>query len=200
MSSPWSRNAPPTQAVTLPPPPSPPQSPTAGMTTRPHRWPWVAAALLVVGLSIGTGSSITYIAIRDNKPSISASTSPQPTKKSTAPVPELTATQIAEAKNHLCQAFDLSVRGQGGQGGLRVEGQLNVPMVLRSLNSATVVQNALVPAVPQDVAAAAKSYVAATLDQTTAAMGNSPTSEVNHLTDLRNAAGNALLDACGIPR
>jgi len=73
-------------------------------------------------------------------------------------------------------------------------------MVLRALNSASVVQNALVPAVPSDIAAAARIYVSATLDQTTAAMGNTPTSEVNRLTDVRNDAMYSLLDACGLAR
>ena len=66
------------------------------------------------------------------------------------------------------------MRGQEGQGGFRVEGNLNVPMVLRAVNSAAAVQNALVPAVPPDVASAARKYISATLDVTTAAMGNTP--------------------------
>ena len=45
-------------------------------------------------------------------------------------------------------------------------------MVLRAMNSASAVQNALVPAVPPDVASAARKYISATLDTTTAAMGN----------------------------
>lgn len=193
MSSPWSRDAPPT-IVTLPPSILPP---TSGMVIRaPRRWPWALAALLVVaGLSAGVSFCAAYVAMGDNTKQAAPTRAPQPSA-----TPQFSTAEVAESKRHLCQAFDISVRGQGGQGGLRVDGQLNVPMVLRSLNSATAVQNALVPAVPRDVAAAAKSYVSATLDQTTAAMGNTPTSEVNRLTDLRNEAGNALLDACGIPR
>ena len=59
------------------------------------------------------------------------------------------------------------------------------------MNSASTVQNALVPAVPPDVSAAARKYISATLDLTTAAMGNTPTSEVNRLTDVRNDATSA---------
>jgi len=83
---------------------------------------------------------------------------------------------------------------------LRVGGQLNIPAVLRSLNSATAVQNAIVPALPEDVASAAKKYISTTLDQTTAAMGNASTSEGNRLTDIRNEATYSLLDTCGLPR
>ncbi|MBI2692758.1 MAG: hypothetical protein HYX30_00735 [Mycobacterium nebraskense] len=97
--------------------------------------------------------------------------------------------------------FDVSVRGQEGQGGVRVAGGgVNAPMVLRALNSASAVQNTLVPAVPPDVASAARKYIDTTLDQTTAAMGNMPTSEVNRLTDVRNDAINALVDVCGLSR
>ena len=42
--------------------------------------------------------------------------------------------------------------------------------------------------------------VEAALDQTTAAMGNTLTPDVNRLTDVRNDAINGLLDACGLPR
>ena len=75
-----------------------------------------------------------------------------------------------------------------------------MPMLLRALNSASAVQNALVPAVPPDVAAAARKYINSTLDVTTAAMGNTSTSEVNRLTDVDADAINGLVDACGLPR
>ncbi|GLB86126.1 hypothetical protein [Mycobacterium kiyosense] len=81
-----------------------------------------------------------------------------------------------------------------------MEGNLNIPVVLRALNSASVVENALIAAVPAEVSAPARSYISATLDQTTAAMGNTSTSEGNRLTDVRNDAMFSLLDACGLPR
>jgi hypothetical protein len=73
-------------------------------------------------------------------------------------------------------------------------------MVLRAVNSATAVQNALVRAVPPNVASAARKYISSTLDETTAAMGNTPTPEVNRLNDVRTDAIFALVDACGLPR
>jgi hypothetical protein len=73
-------------------------------------------------------------------------------------------------------------------------------MLLRAINSASAVQNALVPAVPPNVAAAAQKYISTTLDVTTAAMGNTSTSEVNRLTDADTAAINGLVDSCGLPR
>ncbi|WP_219818734.1 hypothetical protein [Mycobacterium kansasii] len=117
------------------------------------------------------------------------------------PAPQYNPADVAAAKAQLCQVFDVSVRGQEGQGGVRVAGGgVNTPIVLRALNSALAVQNMLVPAVPPDVALATRKYIQTTLDQTTAAMGNTPTSEVNRLTDVRNDAINALVDACGLPR
>jgi hypothetical protein len=73
-------------------------------------------------------------------------------------------------------------------------------VTLRAVNSATAVQNALAPAVPPDVASAARKYISTTLDTTTAVMGNPPASEVNRLTDLRNDATDSLLYVCGLPR
>jgi hypothetical protein len=52
-----------------------------------------------------------------------------------------------------------------------------------ALNSATAVQNALVPSIPADIASRARRYITTTLDQTTAAMGNTPTSDVNRSND-----------------
>lgn len=211
-SSPWSREASP--SVTLPAPPSPPP-PVPGPGPRapgtPHhvtrqqnngrRWAWAALALLVVvTVSGGVSAAITYAALngghsRSSSPAPSASAPSSPTA-----TPRFSAAETAAAKDHLCHVFDVSVRGQEGQGGLRVEGNLNIPVVLRALNSASVVENALIAAVPAEVSAPARSYISATLDQTTAAMGNTSTSEGNRLTDVRNDAMFSLLDACGLPR
>ena len=205
-SSPWSREAAP--SVTLPPPPPPPQAPPGPphhvqVPPRPTRgrfWVWVPLVLLlVVAVSGGVSAAITYFAL--NGARSSSTSTPPPAVAPTSPTtPRFSAAEAAAAKERVCQVFDVSVRGQQGQGGLRVEGVLNIPVVLRALNSASVVQNALVPAVPADITMAARSYLSATLDQTTAAMGNTSTSEGNRLTDIRNEAMYALLDACGLPR
>ncbi len=148
-----------------------------------------------MGVSAAVASALTMALRKDN-----VAAPPPPVPVSSSAAPQFSAADATAAKNHLCQVFDVSVRGQEGQGGLRVQGNLNMPVVVRALNSASAVQNTLVPAVPPDVAAAARKYVTATLDQTTAAMGNTPTSEGNRLTDVRNDAIEALLDVCGLPR
>ena len=221
-SSPWSKDAPstetlpppPAQPAPPPPPPPAPTSPPVGVPgpvgfrpSRPGRGPWLLvglALLLVVVVSAAVGSTVTYLAMRGDR---GASTSPSPAAQaptgspSSAPAaPQFSPADTAAAKDHLCQVFDVSVRGEQGKGGFRVEGNVNVPITLRSINSAFAVQNALVPAVPPDVASAARKYIGTTLDVTTAAMGNTPTPEVNRLTDISNDAINALLDACGLPR
>lgn len=206
-SSPWSREAAP--SVTLPPPPSPTHPPTGpphhlqpqSRKARGRSWPWATLALLIViAVSGGVSATVTYITLNSTRaPSSSAPPSTASPSTSTT-TPRFSAGEIANAKSNLCHVFDVSVRGQEGQGGLRVEGKVNVPIVLRSVNSAAVVQNALVPAVPADVAAAAKTYISTTLDATTAAMGNTTISELIRLNDVSNDATNAFLDVCGLPR
>lgn len=204
-SSPWSREASP--SVTLPPPPTqPPPGPSQPLQERPRQtqsrpWAWATLTLLLaVAVSASVSATITYVTL-NGAHSSSPSTLPTAAPPSSATAaPRFSAAESAAAKERVCHVFDVSVRGQEGQGGLRVEGKVNVPIVLRSVNSAAVVQNALVPAVPSDVAAAVRTYISTTLDATTAAMGNTPISELNRLNDVSNDATNALLDACGLPR
>ena len=217
-SSPWSRVGAP--SGTLSPPPAPPipaplpapaatAPPTGAPLTsvfpqglKPRRRGWLLVALglpLVIVASAATGSLVTFAAMR-NATHSAAQPSSAPSVALSAPTPQVSAADASAARDHLCKVFDTSVRGQEGQGGLREQGNLNLPVVLRALNSASAVQNALAPSVPPETATAARKYIGATLDQTTAAMGNTLTPEVNRLTDVRNDAINGLLDACGLPR
>lgn len=162
-----------------------------------HRrsWVWVVMALLLVA---GISVAVTIAVMRTTA---GTAAKPAASPSSAHTTPQFSAAEMTVAKQNLCQAFDVSVRGQEGQGGVRVAGgDVNTTMVLRAMNSAFVVQTALAPAVPPNVVAAAKKYIATTLDQTTAAMGNTPTSEVNRLTDVRNEAIYALVNVCGLPR
>jgi hypothetical protein len=212
-SSPWARAGSP--SVTLPPPPGPPPPAPTGTVppaavpfpsglpqapiSRRRLWPWaIVGLLLAIVVSAATGSLVTFAAMRNGTGSSAQASAASPT--STQAAPQYSSNDAAAAKAHLCQVFDVSVRGQQGKGGMRVEGNLNVPLVLRSVNSALAVQTALVPATPAEVASAARNYVQATLDLTTAAMGNTSTAEGNRLNDISNDAINALLDACGLPR
>jgi hypothetical protein len=219
-SSPWARQGspaatlpgpraqsmPPTPAQTLPPPQAAPQWPALGQPVPPHAPPRrpvsfgkISLTLLsaAVAAAVGSGTTLLWVAHeKQTAPTAPATSAPQ----SAMPTPQFSPKQINDAKTHLCQTFDVSVRGQQGQGGLRGEGNLNVPVTLRAVNSALAVQVALVPAVPADVAKAARNYAVTTLDATTAAMGNSPTSDVNRLTDVRNDALQDLIGVCGLPR
>lgn len=211
MSSPWARAAAP--SVTLPPAPaSPPTPPSTAPRAaapfpsgvpqglKPHRqvWPWITLGLLLaVVISAATGSIVTFAAMHNGTGSSQQSSSAVPTP--TPAAPQYSAADMATAKQNLCHIVDLST-GQKIEGGFRVEGNLNVPVTLKALNSASAVQNALVPAVPADVAAAARKYISTTLDVTTAAMGPVPATEINRLTDVSNEAMYALVDACGLPR
>jgi hypothetical protein len=81
-----------------------------------------------------------------------------------------------------------------------VNGEVNVQLVLRTVNSVVAVQNALTPAVPQDVRDAAQKYIDTSLALTTAATGNIPADELNRLTDESNDASYSFADACGLQR
>ena len=156
---------------------------------------WATLGLLLVAvISAAVGSIVTFAALHNAtaQPSAAAPTSP-PT------APQFSAADAAAAKQNLCHVFDASV-SQKGQGGFRVEGSLNMPVTLQAVTSAMAVHNALVPAVPTDVASAARRYITTTLDVATAAMGNTSINEINRLTTVSNGAVDALLDACGLPR
>lgn len=204
----WSKEAPP--SAILPPTPAGgphpqllgPLGPAERLREgRPNHAGSALRILVTVGVAAAVGSAVTYLITGGYASPPAAPQTVAVSPSPTPPTPQFSSTDVAGAKENLCHVFDVSVRGQEGQGGVRVAGGgVNAPMVLRALNSASAVQNTLVPAVPPDVASAARKYIDTTLDQTTAAMGNTPTSEVNRLTDVRNDAINALVDACGLPR
>jgi hypothetical protein len=163
-----------------PPFPAPPR--------REHRsGPWVvSAAALLIAASTGA-----YVVVTNTHDRVPAPPAP-------APVVQFSPAQVAAAKDNLCSAFDMALRGRHGHGGFRgADGQPNVPMVLRSVNSVLTVQDALDPALPADISARAKNYIKTTLSVTTAALGNETVDEVNNLTDANNEAGRAFADACG---
>lgn len=81
-----------------------------------------------------------------------------------------------------------------------MNGELNVPLVLRKVNSVVAVQNALTPAVPESLKAAVEKYVETSMDLTTAALGDTPIDELRQLTEVGNEATYALADECGVPR
>lgn len=201
--SPWSKEAPPS-AVLPPAPPGAPHrtaasaapgwTPNAGPPRRRYRAGAALRWIAVVGLSAGVASALTMAMNKEN-----AASPPVPPPSSSTPAPQVSAADAASAKQNLCHIVDLSV-GQKSEGGFRVQGNLNVPVILKAVNSVSAVQNALVPALPTDVAAAARRYISTTLDVTTAAMGTVPASEVNRLTDISNDAMYALVDTCGLPR
>jgi hypothetical protein len=94
--------------------------------------------------------------------------------------------------------FDASTSGQTSQGGLRLNGDPNTPLLLRKLTSVVAVESALTKA-PNDIADVARSYISANLDQMNAALGNASVDDINKLTSSANDATYALADACGLP-
>lgn len=149
---------------------------------------------MILIASIAATAAITYAVTRDGGPSATPSPTPQ------AEPPQFSTAEQAAAKDHVCQVFDDATRGSKSQGPMRVNGEPNLLVVVRSMNSATAVENALTPAVPADVAKGAREFVDAVVAATTGATNNMPTDDFNRLNSAANDATYALADLCGLPR
>ena len=165
-------------------------------SSRGHR-DWALVVFVVIVAAIVIAMAALHVAKREDnadnqiRPAASSATS-------TAP-PQYSPAEQAAAKSQVCQVFDHSTTGSDIQGAVRTHGQLNVPVVLRTVNSVVVVQNSLTPATPPDVAGAAKKYIDASLDLTSATFQGIPTSDLTRLNQAANAATDGLADACGLP-
>jgi len=155
-------------------------------TTRPwRRWAGLAAALAA---TIALSATATYTLTR-----------PAPREESAVTVP-VSDSDAAAARQRVCDVFVIATKGNTGRGGVVVNGELNVPNVLRGLNSAVALENALSPAVPGDLAATTRTYIARALDLSTAATAGEPIERLIDLTLASNEAGFDLADRCGVPR
>lgn len=207
MSTGTSAWAPPTGGV--PPQPTPPHNvppygwtpppgggapvPTqhGGTPRAPRMWLWALVTAVLMVIAIAAIAAITYAIAH----SAGTSTAAAPTPSE----PTYTAAQQAAAKQAVCSAFDVSSKGIASQGGARVDGQPNIPMLLRTLSGTVSMQNALVPATPADVAEPARRVVQTNLDLMNAALGQANINEVKAANDASNGAVDALLSACGLP-
>lgn len=181
-----------------PPPGPPPVIPGPGMTP-PHKpngsKRGLVALSAVAGLAavIAATAAITYSVTRQP---VASTGSTATSVAAAAAGPE----QQAAAKKRVCELFDAGTKGMAGKGGARVDGQVNVPVVLRMVNSASAVQSALTPEVPSDVDQAARAYVARTFDLTTEATGEGNIETLNRLNDEAIKAIDSLVGVCGLPR
>ncbi len=178
-----------------PPPPAggPPAPPQPGNARPPRLWLWALVTTIITVAAIAATAAITY-SITRSAPSSAAtpSAAPEPT------APTFTAAQRTDAKQAVCQAFDVSSKGMQTQGGARLDGQPNLPMLLRKLSGTVSIQNALVPATPADVAEPAQQVVKTNLDLMNAALGQANIDDVQKATDASNDAIDALVSACGL--
>ena len=158
----------------------------------PRRWGLVAVVVAVNVASIAAAAAIAYSVGRDSAPVKSGAPS------TVAASPNVSEADAAAAKDKVCHAVDAGERGAPGQGGVVVNGDLNMPFVVRKLNTIVAVQNSLSPAVPTDVSEAAKKYLATATDLTTAALGHASIDQLTQLTNTGNTALYAVLDTCGI--
>jgi hypothetical protein len=160
-------------------------------------WWLFGGFVIVVIAAIAATAAISYAIGQSN--SVPSSITSITTAAPATPTPQFSQADVAAAKQHICQVFDDSTKGQAGEAGFRTNaGTLNVPLAMRAVNSVVAVENALTPATPPDVVAAARKYIDTNLDVTTAALGKNPTDELNRLNDTANVATYAFADACGL--
>lgn len=177
-----------------PPPPGGAPGPLQQGAPRPPKmWLWALVTSILMVVAIAATAAITY-AIAHSTSSTSALAPAAPSD------PTFTAAEQAAAKQSLCQTFDMSTSGQQAQGGVVIDGQPNVPVLLRKITGAVSIIQALVPATPENLATSARQYVAANLSLMNASLGQGSLDEIKKLTAATNDATGALADACGLPR
>ena len=152
MGSPW--QSPETQAAQPPwpnngtqPPRYGPPSPGPKASQQARHWGLITAVVAVNVVAVAAAALITYSITKQNNTSMAA-TAASPNG------PSYSDAEHNAAKDKLCHTFDSAVRGTGESDGLIVNGDLNIPVVLRKINSVAAVQNSLSPATPNDVAEA----------------------------------------------
>lgn len=169
-----------------------PPAPVQTAPRPPRVWLWALATAILMVVAIAATAAITY-AIARSAPSSAAS-------QATAAEPTFTAAEQSDAKQAVCNAFDVTTANQQAQGGVVLDGQPNVPVLLRKVTGAVTIIQALAPATPENVATSAREYVAANLNLMNAALGQGSLDDIKKLTASTNAATSALADACGLPR
>lgn len=176
----------------FPPPPPPPV----------RRWRLIGVVSALLVIAIAATAAITYALNHgaDSRPTPSAEPTLTGPNASSAPTPTYSPSEQAAAKAKLCHVFEVSVRGQEGQGGIVMNGEPNVPLILRTVNSVVAVQNTTSPAIPESLMTAVQKYVETSTNLTTAALGKTPIDELTRLTEANNGATYALADECGVPR
>lgn len=163
-----------------------------GAPRPPKMWLWALITSIFMVVAIAAAAAITYaIAHSAGTPAVAPAAPSSPT---------FTSAEQADAKQSLCQIFDKATAGQQAQGGVVVNGQPNVPVLLRKLTGAVSIIQALVPATPESVATPARQYVAANLGLMNASLGQGSLDEIKQLTAATNDATGTLADACGLPR
>ncbi|CAN1556308.1 hypothetical protein MCEMAEM6B_02446 [Mycobacteriaceae bacterium] len=116
----------------------------------------------------------------------------------TGPSPVGLSADQTQAREHLCAVFVTATKNAKGKGGVMADGTLNVPVMLRVLNRAVALQDALSPAVPADLADATRTYITGTLDLTTAATAGEPVPVLEKLNTVSNGNRKVVSELCGL--
>lgn len=154
-----------------------------------RRWPLVIGAVVLCAVTAVVTAGIAWALHRQSLNDSGSTNVPNA-------APSHSASEQMAAKVRLCDTFDTATKGARAGGAIKSAGQLNVPVALRALNGAVAVREALTPSVPSETADAAESYIKATLELTTVAIGDAPTEESNRLNEVSNDAIRALAGEC----
>ena len=175
-----------------PPPAGGPPMVAQSAPRQPRMWVWALSTAILMVVAVAATAAITYAIAHSATSSGSAPASPA--------APSFTAAEQADAKRAVCNAFDVTTANQQAQGGVVLDGQPNVPVLLRKVTGAVTIIQALAPATPSDVATSARQYVTANLDLMNAALGQGSLDDIKKLTASTNDATSTFADACGLPR
>lgn len=150
--------------------------------------------LAALALMVATATATYTVTVKTTTP---PAADVEPTQASPGE-PEPSPAETTAAKEALCEVFLQTTRGSAGRGGVVVDGELNVPHVVRILGSALGVQRAIAPSLSPVLIRVANANIDGNLDLANAALANEPIDELVRLTHKGNEATRALADACGI--
>ena len=155
-----------------------------------------AAAVVIFLATIASTAAITYALTSRPAEAPAAPAAPEPTATDKPAAP--TAAETKAAKDALCSAFDLTTKGFKGSGAVILADGINIPVILRKIGGVVAVQNAIIPALDDEVSSTAREYVAANLMLANAAMANTALEELEALTNGANNATRKLAASCGL--
>jgi hypothetical protein len=182
-----------------PPPTSPPPA-MWGPPRQRRRWGRALAATGVLMVAVGATATLTYTLAHSPTQPTTHTPAAAPAGEPPMSAPSYSPAEQTAAKDRACHIFLTANTGLKNQGGIITNGEVNTPVVLRTINGVVALQDALtIPSMPPDFATTVRAYVSAKLDLTVAALDSrTPIDEVNRLNDAANGVTDDMAAACGL--